>query len=64
MKKKSKTKTCSHCGELIPEGNEFIEFKGSHFHDDRLTCIGNLKSTVESLRLKLIEINSITNNIP
>ena len=62
--KKSKSKFCSHCGDLIPEGKEFIELKGSHFHDDHLTCIGNLKVTVETLRRKLIEINSITNDIP
>ena len=62
--KKSKSKFCSNCGDLIPEGKEFIEFKGSYFHDDKVTCIGNLKVTVENLRRKLIEINSITNNIP
>jgi hypothetical protein len=62
--KKTKTKTCSRCGDLISEGKEFIEFKGSHFHDDKITCIGNLKVTIENLRRKLIEINSITNNIP
>ena len=54
--KKSKSKFCSHCGDLIPEGKEFIEFKGSHFHDDKVT--------IENLGRKLIEINSITNDIP
>ncbi len=63
--KKSKSKFCSHCGDLIPEGKEeFRTYGGLDYHLDHLTCIGNLKVTVENLRRKLIEINSITNNIP
>ena len=64
MKKKQVTKTCSHCGDLVPEGKEFIEFKGSYFHPDHITCISNLKVKVESLRRILIDINSQTNHIP
>jgi len=64
MKKKIQPRICSHCDVSIPVGEEYLEFKGSYFHPDHLKCIGNLKVTVETLRRKLIEINSITNNIP
>lgn len=64
MRKKNVPKTCSHCGEILSKENEFFEYKGSHYHNDQLTCIGNLKVTVETLRTKLIEIRSITNHIP
>ena len=64
MRKKNVTKFCTHCGEILSKENEFFEYKDSYYHNDQLTCIGNLKVTVESLRTKLIEINSITNHIP
>ena len=49
MSKKKITRTCSHCDELIPEGEEYIEFKGSYFHPDQLTCIKNMKEIISSL---------------
>jgi hypothetical protein len=59
--KKSKNKTCSHCSERIPEGSEYVEFNGNHFHPDQLTCIGNLKRDIEVLKNTLTEIGTLLN---
>lgn len=56
MKKQDVTKNCAHCKADIANDTEFLEFKGQHFHPDRLICIGNLKSQVESYKILLTEI--------